>query len=197
MWDERYQDSEYVYGTKPNEFLESIQLTPETGRKVLCLAEGEGRNAVYLAKLGFDVLAVDQSVVGLRKALKLASSAGTKICIEQVNLEDYRIPFKSYDGIVSIFGHFDYETRKHMHEQVKGGLKKGGFLILEAYSKDQIHYNTGGPKETDMLYDLQEFEKDFSGILNYHVKRKIKREVIEGKYHTGLGSVIQIFAFKK
>jgi SAM-dependent methyltransferase len=197
MWDERYQDADYVYGTKPNEFLASIELTPGIRRKVLCLAEGEGRNAIYMAKHGFDVLAVDQSMVGLQKALKLAIAEGTSIRVEKADLKDYTISENYYDGIVSIFGHLPAEIKKKVNKKIISGIKKGGFLIIEAYSKKQIQYTTGGPKDITMLDDLDELLLDFSDHLDYKIKRVIERVVLEGKFHTGKASVIQIFAIKK
>src|SRR5688500_3550918 len=91
MWDERYSDADFVYGKKPNDFLASLGLKSEGKQRVLCLAEGEGRNAVYLAQLGFEVLAVDQSMVGLKKALRLAEEKNVNIEIQQADLSSYRI----------------------------------------------------------------------------------------------------------
>lgn len=197
MWDERYKDPDYVYGKQPNDFLASLPLKAEKGQKVLCLAEGEGRNAVYLASLGYEVLAVDQSMAGLRKALNLASENGVEIEVEQADLASYKIQSGKYDGIISIFGHFDSQTRTYIYNEAINGLKKDGFLAMEVYSKEQLMYNTGGPKSDEMLYDLVELESGFQNMLEYIIKRKVERDIMEGKYHTGTGSVIQIFALKK
>lgn len=197
IWDERYSDPEFVYGTKPNDFLASLQLTADGQKKVLCLAEGEGRNAVYLAKQGFKVLAVDQSMQGLKKALKLAEQNKVSIEIEQANLSTYQIPENTYDGIISIFGHFDPATRQYIHSQAMHGLKKQGFFVMEAYSKDQLNFKTGGPSDPEMLYDLKDLELDFADQLEFIIHRKIVRDVVEGKYHTGKASVNQIFGIKK
>lgn len=197
MWDERYSAPEYIYGKQPNEFLASLPLKAAKGQKVLCLAEGEGRNAVYLASLGYEVLAIDQSMTGLQKALDLASENGVKIEVEQADLGSYKIPLDTYDGIISIFGHFDPGTRSYIYEQAIKGLKKNGFLAMEVYSKEQLSNDTGGPKSEETLYDLDDLEFIFQGRLEYIIKRKIERNIIEGKYHTGTGSVIQIFALRK
>ncbi|MGV3685026.1 MAG: class I SAM-dependent methyltransferase [Daejeonella sp.] len=197
MWDERYSDTEFAYGKNPNDFLASLDLYKGNNKKILCLAEGEGRNAVYMAQLGYDVLAIDQSRVGLQKAVKLAEANKMKINIEQADLSVYNIPPDTYSGIISIFGHFSPSVRSHIHRESVGGLKQGGFFILEAYSKEQKSFKTGGPQNIDMLYDLRDLEKDFGTELNFIIKRKVKREVLEGKYHTGMASVIQLFAVKR
>jgi cyclopropane fatty-acyl-phospholipid synthase-like methyltransferase len=151
MWDKRYQQAEYAYGTDPNDFLAGLPLGAKGGQRLLSLAEGEGRNAVYLAKLGFDVLAVDQSIIGLNKALNLARERQTTIKVEQADLEQYQIAPDTYNGVISIFGHFNPNVRRRIHVQAVDGLKKGGFFVLEAYSKEQLAYNTGGPKSLEML----------------------------------------------
>lgn len=197
MWDERYSDPDYIYGKKPNDFLASLPLTARKEQKVLCLAEGEGRNAVYLATLGYNVLAVDQSMPGLKKAMSLASENNVKIEIEQADLASYKIPSGTFDGVICIFGHFDSTTRIHIYNEAISGLRKNGFLAMEVYSKEQLMYNTGGPKSEEMLYGLDDLESIFQGRLEYSIKRKIERNITEGKYHTGTGSVIQLFALKK
>ena len=192
FWDDRYNEDEFAYGKKANDFLASITFRVPTGKKALCLAEGQGRNAIFLAKAGFDVLAVDQSAAGLQKALELAKEENVEIKIQEADLSSYNIPEESYDCIVSIYGHFDPKTRAYIHRQAVRGLKKGGQFILEAFSKDQLKYDTGGPKALDLLYDLQELEADFDGGLEFQIKRQLNRVVEEGRYHTGMSSVIQI-----
>ena len=174
FWDDRYNEDEFAYGKKANDFLASITFRHPMGKKALCLAEGQGRNAVFLAKAGFDVLAVDQSAAGLRKALELAKEENVEIKIQEADLSSYLIPEKSYDCIVSIYGHFDPKTRTHIHRQAVQGLKKGGLFVLEAFSKDQLKYDTGGPKALDLLYDLQELEADFDGGLEFRIKRSVR-----------------------
>lgn len=196
-WDERYAQADYAYGREPNDFLTSFRLSPDAGRKVLCLAEGEGRNAVYLASLGFEVLAVDQSAVGLGKAMKLAAERGTSIRIQVADLSTYEIEPDLYDGIVCIFAHFEKKDRSHIHFQALKGLKKGGFFLLEAYSKEQLQFSTGGPRSIEMLYSLEELEEDLGSGLDFFIKQRIEREIMEGKYHTGIGSVVQTFGLKK
>ncbi len=197
IWDERYGEAGFAYGKRPNDFLASLEIKPEGNQRVLCLAEGEGRNAVYLAKLGFEVLAVDQSMVGLQKALMLAQENNVKVEVRQADLSSFKIQPDSFDGIVSIYGHFDATTRKHIHREALQALKPGGFLVMEAYSKEQVKYSTGGPTDEQMLYELTDLDADFAGEINFIIKRKTERNIVEGKYHNGTGSVIQIFGRKQ
>lgn len=196
MWDKRYNQESYAYGKEPNAFLASVDLNTFNG-KVLCLAEGEGRNAVYLAQEGFDVTAVDQSAVGLEKARKLAEERGVSIHTEQADLAEYHIEPAYWDGIVSIFGHFPPPLRRRIHGEAAKGLKSGGFLILEAYNKEQLAYGTGGPPVEDLLYSLEDLRADFGADFDFKIARETEREVMEGQYHNGAGAVVQIFAVKK
>lgn len=195
MWDERYKESELAYGNEPNDFLASIDLSQYKG-KVLCLAEGQCRNAIYLARLGFSVKAVDLSLVGLTRGLELAKENQVSIEIEAIDLSTYTIEPDTYIGIVCIFGHLPKEVRARLHKQIVQKLKKGGFFIMEAYSPDQIENNTGGPKEKELLYPLNEVVQELNG-LTFEEAIELDREVVEGKYHTGLASVIQIYAKKE
>jgi len=197
MWDERYAASDFAYGKKANDFLVSLGLKANGRQKVLCLAEGEGRNAVYLAQLGFEVLAVDQSGVGLQKALRLADENNVRIEVEQADLSNYKVPASTYAGIVSIYGHFNPATRIQIHKESLRGLMQGGIFVIEAYSKEQPQFESGGPSDEKLLYSLDEIEADFDEQLDFIIKRNIKRPVLEGKYHTGVGSVIQIFGTKR
>ena len=194
MWDERYTSDDFVYGTVPNSFLASnakILIGP-----VLSLAEGEGRNAVFLASLGLDVLAVDGSEAGLDKANKLASSRDLSIRTEVADLATYEPPENSFGSVVSISAHLPSLIRKRLHRLVERCLKPGGIMLLEAYTLAQLARNTGGPKDPDLLMACRELETEFSNF-ELILSREIEREVIEGKFHTGLASVVQFIARKK
>ena len=167
----------------------------KNGGKVLCLSEGEGRNAVYLALNGFQVTCVDISAIAKEKALKLAALKGVKIEYDVSDLEEYDLGNEKWDGIVSIFGHTPSIVRKKLHQAIKKSLKKGGVFLLEGYSVDQLKYNTGGPKDRDMLYTKEEFEKDFDG-LTIQLFQNIVRNISEGVAHNGDSSVIQFVAKK-
>ena len=194
MWNERYGSDEFVYGTEPNLFLaENSKLL--TG-PILSLAEGEGRNAVFLASLGLDVLGVDGSEVGLAKAHRLAESKGVAIKTEVADLATYEPPANFYGSVVSIFAHLPSDVRRRLYRLVEQSLKPGGIILLEAYSKSQLSRDTGGPKDPDMLMTVVDIQKEFPDceVILCH---EIEREVVEGEFHTGLASVVQYIGKKK
>ncbi|MEY2556855.1 MAG: hypothetical protein QOE34_280 [Verrucomicrobiota bacterium] len=194
MWNQRYDSGEFVYGTEPNTFLAQnarLLIGP-----VLCLAEGEGRNAVFLASLGLEVLGVDGSEVGLAKAQKLAASKGVAIRTEVADLATYEPPENFYGSVVSISAHLPGDIRKRLHRLVERCLKPGGIILLEAYTKAQIARDTGGPKDPDMLMARVDIEKEFPNCEPI-LSQEIEREIVEGQFHTGLASVVQFIARKK
>ncbi len=194
MWDERYAEEEYAYGKQPNDFLvESFKVIPKG--KVLSLAEGEGRNAVFLAQQGYDVTAVDGSSVGLEKAQKLAQEKGVKITTIQADLDSYEIETNMWDGIISIFCPLTESQRQRIHQQVVLGLKENGVYLIEAYTPEQVELGTGGGKSIETMTTKQSLEQDLSALKFLKLHQTI-REIIEGKYHTGIGSVVQGIAVK-
>ena len=195
MWDERYNTSEYVYGVEPNDFLASVIAEIPRGR-TLCLAEGEGRNAVFLAEHGHDVVAVDASAVGLEKARKLAKARGVVIETQVADLADFAIEPDSWDAVVSIFAHVPPAVRKPLHRKIVQALRPGGMLVLEAYTPEQIKLGTGGPPVAEMTMSLDDLRAEFEGLDFTHAK-ELQRDVIEGKYHTGRGAVVQLIAFRR
>lgn len=195
MWDERYSTDAYVYGTTPNDFLVSMVDRLKKGR-VLSLAEGEGRNAVYLAEHGFRVTAVDASAVGLRKARRLADRR--KVTIETVvaDLETFAIAPDAWDTVVSVFGHFPPALRSRILRDVVKGLTAGGTFVLEAYTPRQLEFDTGGPRTAELLMDLVTLERELAGLDIVHGV-EMTRPLAEGIGHTGLGAVVQILAVKR
>lgn len=194
MWDQRYNTADYVYGTRPNDFLAEVAGRLKPGR-VLCIAEGEGRNAVYLAERGHDVVAVDASAVGLEKAKKLALERGVSIETAVADLADYEIGVDRWDAIVSIFAHLPPAVRRPLHRKIAAGLKPGGTLVLEAYTPEQIAYGTGGPPVAELTMTLQALRDELDGLEFRHAV-ELEREVIEGSLHTGAGAVVQLVAVK-
>ena len=194
MWDQRYNTPEFVYGEEPNSFLvENTQyLMPGS---LLCLAEGEGRNGVFLARKGFQVIAVDSSMVGLQKARALAARHKVELRTVVADLAEYVIEPESVDNVVSIFCHLPPEVRKRIHGAVVNGLKPGGVLILEAYTPDQLLLKTGGPPVKEMMMTLGELRSELAG-LDFVFAQEIEREVVEGRLHTGVGAVVQVIAKK-
>lgn len=194
MWDERYGTAEYAYGTEPNEFLrQHFQQLPK-GR-ILSLAEGEGRNAVFLAQQGYEVTAVDASQVGLEKALKLAQSRGVTIECIRADLANFDFGHAQWDGIVSIFCPLPSVLRKDIHRKAVAALKPGGVFLLEAYRPEQIRHGTGGGSNVDTMQTADSLRGELGGLTFRHLL-ELEREVIEGIYHTGLGAVVQAIGVK-
>jgi SAM-dependent methyltransferase len=192
FWDDRYSSIGYVYGTEPNEFVASQAHLIPPG-PVLCLAEGEGRNAVFLAGRGHDVTAVDASAVGLSKASRLAAAKGLPLKVVVADLADYRIEPGAWSAIVATWAHLPPELRRRVHAQAAKGLAPGGVFLLEAYTPDQIRRATGGPKEPKLCMTLGALREEL-GPLDYVVGRECVRDVFEGTGHTGTASVVQVCA---
>ena len=163
MWDQRYSGQAYAYGTEPNAFLVAMAPRLPTGR-VLCLGEGEGRNAVWLASQGYDVTAVDASRVGLQKAQRLAAERGVTITTVHSDLADYDIEPGNWDGIVSVFCHLPPELRAAVHRRCVAGLCSGGVMLLEAYTPGQLVHGTGGPPTVELMMDSEILRKEFAGL---------------------------------
>lgn len=195
MWDERYGRPEYVYGTEPNDFLRA-----EAGRipkgRVLCLAEGEGRNAVYLAGLGHEVTAVDLSIEGLKKAERLARERGVALTVEQADLAMYVPTPAAYEGIVTIFGHLPAPVRKRLYGMIAASLVPGGVFILEVYRPEQLAFGTGGPKDPTMLPTLALLREELVG-LEFVVANEVEREIHEGIFHGGQSATVQVVGVKR
>jgi SAM-dependent methyltransferase len=196
MWDQRYSEEGFAYGSEPNDFLvAAVEFLPPNGT-ILCLGEGEGRNAVYLAERGHHVVAVDSSAVGLAKAASFARHRGVVLRTEKADLADYTIPPFSYDGIISIFCHLRPEIQAKVHAQIYQGLRPGGIFILEGFSKKQIEFDSGGPKDEALLMDLDTLKQELSALkLRHTVERE--RVIHEGKYHDGRSAIIQVIGVKE
>lgn len=195
FWNERYADAEYAYGIKPNKFLVAEYHRIKPGR-VLCLAEGEGRNAAFLASKGFTVTAVDQSIQGLKKTQELGRELGLEISTIEADLESFEIVPSYWDAIVSISAHLPPSIRKKVHHQVVSGVKPGGILILEAYTEKHLEMpGIGGPpaNQKEMFMSLVELESELAG-LDLLIAQETERNFNEGKYHQGLSAVVQVVA---
>jgi SAM-dependent methyltransferase len=194
-WDQRYSEPGYAYGTAANDFLvQSLPLLPPSG-SVLCLAEGEGRNAVFLAERGYHVTAVDSSPVGLAKAQVLAGERRVTITTCVADLADYQLPPDSFDVIVAIFCHLPPPLRRQVLAQVPQSLRQGGMFILEGYTPKQLEYGTGGPPDPTLLMQLYDLRRELAPLRLRHGVELV-REVREGKLHTGKGAVVQVIADK-
>jgi len=156
---------------------------------VLCLAEGEGRNAVYLAQQGYEVTAIDSSEVGLQKAQKLANEKGVKIETIVEDLAHYVIDAEKWQGIVSIFCHLPPALRQKVHHQVSTGLCFGGVFLLEAYHPNQLNFKTGGPPTAELMVTLDDLENELQGLAFEQACYR-ERLVNEGILHHGMGAVV-------
>lgn len=194
-WDRRYAEPGFAYGTEPNDFLRAMIDRLPVGR-ALSLAEGEGRNAVFLATHGFDVAAVDRSRVGLEKAATLASEAGVTIRTVHADLADFAIAPESVEVVIAIWCHLPAPLRRKIHRAATLALVQGGALLLEAYRPEQLAFKTGGPPVVDLLYTLDELRDDFAGLDLVHAAN-VEREVHEGRYHSGKSAVVQILGYRR
>lgn len=193
FWDNRYGAADgLIFGEAPNTFVAEMAAQIPPG-PVLCLAEGEGRNAVYLAGRGHRVTALDQSEVGLAKARQFATARGVQIETVVADLDHYAITTKSWAGIVATFAHLPPELRRRVHREVAEGLLPGGVFILEAYTPAQLAFGTGGPKDPERLMTAATLREELAG-LHLEVARELERDVVEGSAHTGRAAVVQIFA---
>jgi len=194
FWNERYAASEYAYGTEPNLFFrESLEKIPPG--KILFPAEGEGRNAVFAAKLGWDVTAFDVSIEGKKKAELLAGSNSVKIDYLIGNYDIVSFPVNHFDCIVLIFAHMNPSKRKEYHQKLISFLRPGGVIILEGFSKKQINNNSGGPRDINMLFSENELQSDFV-LLSELIITETDYNLDEGSFHQGIASVIRIKGIK-
>ena len=193
FWNQRYAAPEFFYGTAPNGFVAACASLIPPG-PVLCLAEGEGRNAVFLAGRGHAVTAMDQSDVGLAKARRLAAERGLALATTVADLADFAIAPAAWAGVVATFVHLPPPLRRLVHRRVAEGLSPGGVFILEAYTPDQMRHRTGGPvNQPELLMKLAEL-RDELAELELVVAQELERDVSEGTGHRGLGAVVQVAA---
>jgi SAM-dependent methyltransferase len=194
MWDERYSEAFASYGTEPNDFLRQVADHIPQG-PVLCLAEGEGRNAVFLAERGHAVTAVDQSEVGLANAAKLALERDVPLTTTLADLAEYDIGEGRWAGIVSIWAHVPPGIREPLHAACVRGLRPGGAFVLEAYTPRQLERpGVGGPPSAELLMTPGALREELAG-LRFERCEEVDREVAEGRYHQGASTTVQVLAF--
>jgi len=195
-WNQRYSVCDYVFGTAPNAFLASNASRLKRGRRALCVADGEGRNSVWLAEQGLEVTAFDFSPVGVDKARKLAASRGVLVRYELASVYDWTWPAGAFDVVAAIFVQFaDPAMRTFMFERMARALKPGGLLLIEGYTPKQLQYGTGGPKQVDQLYTESLLREAFAGFEVLEL-REYEAELDEGSRHRGMSAVIDFVARK-
>lgn len=195
IWDDRYKSTtEYIFGTEANSFLQE-QAHHFPAGKVLSLGDGEGRNGVWLAQQGFDVLSVDASWVGLEKARKLAEEKQVDIATRVVDLKDMKFQLSKYSAVVSVFCHMPADLRAKIHRRSCQSLIPGGYFLLEAYAPGQEEFQTGGPADPALYMSLDQILQELEGV-ELVVGHEITRDVIEGTAHTGQARVLQLLVRK-
>jgi len=199
-WNDRFSKDEFAYGEQPNNYLKE-QLEKLNAGAILFPAEGEGRNAVFAAKLGWTVSAFDISIEGKKKALRLAEANKVTIGYQVGDLETLNFNTKQFDAIALIYAHFPADIKSLYHKTLDKYLRKNGVVIFEAFSKKHIDYiskneKMGGPKDIGMLFSIDELKSDFA---NYEIIELEEKEIelSEGQFHNGTGSVIGFVGRKK
>ncbi len=195
QWDERYEQADYYYGTEPSSFLVEHSSYFSKGDRVLCLAEGEGRNAVYLAKLGCEVTAVDSSSAGLEKLQLLADKNSVKIKTVCSDLNDFSFVDDYWDAVVSIWCHVPSPLRTKIHQNILRSLKFDGKFFLEAYTPDQLKLKTVGPQNPDLMPTLAQIKNELRGLRPL-LEQETTRLVSEGVGHQGMSAVVQFIGTK-
>ena len=195
-WEERYRVPDYVFGTEPNYFLASCKpLLPASGR-ALAVADGEGRNGVWLAEQGLDVVAVEFSPSALRKARALAVARGVTVTFVEADVHSWEYPESAFDVVVEIFTQFSSPAERAIKwAGMRKALKPGGLLIIQGYTPRQLQYGTGGPKEVENLYTRAMLQAAFSDLRDVKIVEE-EREMHEGVRHSGMSAVIALTARK-
>lgn len=202
QWNERFSSEEYIYGKEPNTFLKEFFENNQKLFKnpVLMLGDGEGRNGVYLATKGMDVVSLDYAANGLKKAELLAKEKNVKIKTILANVNEFDFGVNEWGSIVLIYLHLSKIERLNLYEKIKNSLIPSGLFFVEAFSKNQLNYNSGGPKNYDLLYDKYELENAFKNQNGFEFEIILSEEKVvilhEGRFHEGEGSVVR-FVSKK
>jgi len=192
MWNQRYAQEEYVYGTEPNEFFKT-QFSNLPKGKILLPAEGEGRNAVFAAEMGWEVVAFDSSVAAKEKAERLAKLKKVVIDYHISSFDEFDLEQNSFDLIALIYAH-TFQPRSS-HKRILSFLKPEGTLLLEGFSKRQVKYNSGGPRNIEMLFSADELMADFSTLTELDVE-ELETDLEEGPLHIGKSAIIRVVGKK-
>lgn len=195
-WNQRFGAVDYIFGTAPNAFLASQKALLRAGSRALCVADGEGRNSVWLAEQGLEVVAFDFSPVGVEKARRLAAARGMKVRYEVATVYDWSWPTAAYDVVVAIFVQFaDPPMRSFMFDRMVRAVRPGGLVLIEGYTPRQLKYGTGGPKQVDQLYTEGLLREAFARLELLEL-RQYEAELDEGSRHRGMSAVIDFVGRK-
>ena len=195
-WEARYAAPGYHFGTEPNAFLKSKAHLLKAGQKALAIADGEGRNGVFLASLGLEVVAIDLSPTAIAKSQALAKERGVTLRTEVADLAAWKWPADTFDVVVAIFFQFcPPAARDQIFANIKRTLKKGGLLLLEGYGLRQLEYKSGGPSEADRLYTRALLEQAFADFSSVEIE-EYDAELNEGSRHSGMASLVDFVGRK-
>lgn len=194
FWDERFANNKSVYGEEPNQFFKE-QLSKLEAGTLLLPAEGEGRNAIFAAKTGWEVSAFDSSKVGRENALKRAQIENVAIDYKLQDILEFDYSENMFDAIGLVFAHFPSIIRAKFHQKLISSLRVGGYIILEGFSKNHLQFSeknpsAGGPKNIDMLFDSESILEDFSSLKTILIEEKIIH-LSEGEFHHGESYVVR------
>jgi SAM-dependent methyltransferase len=190
FWNEKFSKEEYMYGKKPNAFIESCKHYFDKSKNFLCLGEGEGRNAIYFAKKGFNVTALDASNIGLKKLKDFADKESVKVLTKCIDLNHWEVT-SQYGAIVASYLHLHKNDHIPLFQKIETALEKEGYFVGEFFSKDQLNFNSGGPKNEDLLYDTSDFENGFPNCKKIQLEKQTVH-LDEGYGHQGEASVIRV-----
>lgn len=198
MWNERFSAEEFVYGKEPNQFLKETFNSDSLlfSSPILMLGDGEGRNGVFLAEKGFEVTSLDFSENALKKAKLLAAEKNVQLKTVLADALTHDFGNEQWGSIISIFFHLASESRKTIHQKIKKALKPNGLFLLEAYSPRQLNFQSGGPKDINLLYTTEELKSDFNDF-EILLLKETETELSEGPLHQGRASVIRFLGKKK
>ncbi len=195
-WETRFRAPGYAFGKEPNAFLKSQAHRLRGGGTALSVADGEGRNGVWLAEQGFDVLAIDFSPTALAKARALAAERGVRLRTELADVTGWRWPANAFDVVAAIFTQFVSPTeRPGFFENLKRALKAGGLLLIQGYRPEQLAYKTGGPSDVARLYTRALLQDAFGDMAELEI-REHDGEISEGVAHVGMSALIDLVARK-
>lgn len=197
FWDARFDTNEFLFGAEPNEFLKEASSKYLSGSlNVLCVADGEGRNSVFLAKQGFRVTAFDISPIAIEKSKKLSTGHNLNLKSFVADCDSWRWEEHSYDVVVAIFIQFaEPAMRKRLFKNMISSLKPGGILLLEGYTPKQLEYKTGGPGNIDNLYTKVMILELLSGLRIVEFMEH-EKELNEGSHHKGRSALMDVIAIK-
>lgn len=194
-WNQRYADADdYLFGRGPNHFVAQQKDRFKPGQTALAIADGEGRNSVYLAELGLDVTAMDFSPVALEKSRRLAEEAGVSVRLVEADLYNWDWPDSAFDAVVGIFFQFAPPAKRDgIFAGMKRAVKPGGLIVIEGYRPEQVDYGTGGPPQRENMY-TEELLREWFGDFEILLLESYDAEVDEGPGHKGMSALIDLVA---